>query len=268
MKNAFLTLGLVLTVSVSMLAQQSVDSKQQASSQQTVTRSDGTQIQSGTQIAGELQSTLDVKKANVGDQVVLKTTKSIKQNGQIVAEKGSRLVGHVTSVQQKAKGNADSNIGVLFDSLQNSNGTVMPITATIMSITQARTAASLGDDTQADTFGSSSTRAGASSSSSSSGGGGLLGGVGNTVGGVTNTAAQTTGNVVNTVGQTTGSVVNAAGSTVGAATGSLRGLSISPSADASAKGGSTLSLTGGNLKLEKGATFNLALSGSASAKSN
>jgi hypothetical protein len=103
-------------------------------------------------------------------------------------------------VQQKAKGNADSRIGVLFDHLQNSNGTIMPITATIMSVTQAHASASHGDDTQIDTYGSSSTRA---TTSSSSGGGGLLGGVGNTVGGVVNTAAQTTGNVVNTGRQTT-----------------------------------------------------------------
>ena len=267
MKHAFFTLGLVLTVSVSAFAQKSVNSKTQASSEQKATSSTGWDIQSGTQIAAELQSTLDVKKTNVGDQVVLKTTKAIKQNGQVVVEKGSKLIGRVTEVQQKAKGNTDSKIGVLLDQLQNSRGVMMPITATIMSITQARASASHGDDTQMDTYGSSSTRA-TTSSSSSSGGGGLLGGAGNTVGGVVNTATQTTGNVVNAVGQTTGSVVNTAGSTVGATTGSLRGLNISQSSNASAQGGSTLSLTGGNLKLEKGTTFNLAVSESTSVKSN
>ena len=268
MKHAFFILGLVLAISVSAIAQKSVNSKTQANSQSSVTDGKGLDIQSGTQIAAELQSTLDVKRAKPGDEVVLKTTRSIKQNGQVVVEKGSRLVGHVTEVQQKAKDNADSQIGVLFDRIQNSRGTMMPITATIMSITQARASASHGDDTQIDTNGSSSTRATTSTSSSSSSGGGLLGGVGNTVGGVVNTTAQTTGNVVNAVGQTTGSVVNTAGSTVGATTGSLSGLSISQSGSASAQGGSTLSLSNGNLRLEKGTTFNLAVSQSSSVKSN
>ncbi|MEP6789704.1 MAG: hypothetical protein ABJB40_14790, partial [Acidobacteriota bacterium] len=166
MKNTFLALGLVLTVSASVLAQKSVASKTQATGQGSVTAGKGSDIQSGTQIAGELQSTLDVKRSNVGDQVVLKTTRSIKQNGQVVIEKGSRLVGRVTEVQQKVKGNADSKIGVLFDHIQNSNGSLMPITATIISITQARANASFGDDAGADAYGSSSTRTSTSSGSS------------------------------------------------------------------------------------------------------
>jgi hypothetical protein len=89
----------------------------------------------------------------------------------------------------------------------------------------------------------------------------LLGGVGNTVGGVVNSTTQTVGGVTNTVGQTVGNTTQTVG-------GTLRGIQISQSTDASASGGSTLSLNGGNLRLDKGTTFNLSLSESASVHNN
>ena len=55
-------------------------------------------LQSGTQLAAQLQSTLDVRKAKVGDQVVLKTTEAIKTGGRTVVNKGARLIGRVTEV--------------------------------------------------------------------------------------------------------------------------------------------------------------------------
>lgn len=47
---------------------------------------------------------------------------------------------------------------------------------------------------------------------------------------------------------------------MGNLSGALRGLQIAQSTDASAEGGSTLNLTGRNLRLESGTTFNLAVS--------
>jgi hypothetical protein len=70
------------------------------------------------------------------------------------------------------------------------------------------------------------------------------------------------------VGNTVGTTTSAAGNTAGNLTGSLRGLQITQSTDASAQGGSTLSLTGRNLHLESGTTFNLAVSSSTSAGNN
>jgi hypothetical protein len=221
-------------------------------------------IQSGTQISGQLQSTLDTKNAKVGDQVVLKATNAVKQNGQTVVEKGSRLIGHVTEVQQRAKNGAGSRVGVVFDRLQQ-GGNSVPISAVITSVFQAQSAAgaSVSDDDMM-AMGSTSTQT-MTSTRSSGGGGGLLGGVVNsttqTVSGVTNTAGQTVNGVTNTAGQTVGSTTRSVG-------GTLRGLQISQSTDASASGGSVLSLSNGDLRLEKGTTVNLAVSGSASARSN
>ena len=216
------------------------------------------ELVAGTHLAAQLQQTLDVRKAHVGDEVVLKTTQAIKQNGHTVVNKGARLVGHVTDVQQRAQGNAESRISLLFDRLE-SGSLSTPISATITSVTQAAAHTSVADDDlMSDT--SAGTTTTARGGASSSGGGGLLGGV---VGGVTSTA----GNVVNTTTQATGEVVSSTTGAVGGTTRgvgqTVRGLRISQSAGASAEGGSTLSLTGGNLRLEKNTTFMLTLNESA-----
>ncbi len=214
-------------------------------------------IASGTEISGQLQNSLNVQKAKVGDEVLLKTKKAIKQNGQTVVAKGSTLIGHVTEVQQKTKGTAMSKVGILFDRLQQ-GGNMLPINAVITSITQVQSQTRLGDDINSDVSGSTGTR---TSTQSSGSGGGLLGGVGNTVGGVVNSTTQTVGGVTNTAGQTLGSATGAVG-------GTLRGIQISQSANASASGGSTLSLAGDNLRLEKGTTFNLSVSEAATVNGN
>jgi hypothetical protein len=258
MRRIVLGLGLVFVLSITGLAQKSSTRASGSATSNTSASKNGKNIDiaSGTQITGQLQNSLDVQKAKVGDEVVLKTTSAVKQNGQVVIQKGSRLIGHVTEVQQRAKGQAASKVGVLFDTLAQ-DGNQIPISAVITSITQARASSSVGDDISSDVSGSSSTTA----STRSSGGGGLLGGVGNTVGGIVNSTTQTVGGVTNTVGQTVGNTTQTVG-------GTLRGIQISQSTDASASGGSTLSLNGGNLRLDKGTTFNLSLSESASVHNN
>jgi hypothetical protein len=79
---------------------------------------------------------------------------------------------------------------------------------------------------------------------------------------VVNTTTATVGNVAGTTTSAVGSTVGATSNTAGDLTGSLRGLQINQSSSASAQGGSTLSLTGNNLRLESGTTFNLAISNS------
>jgi hypothetical protein len=230
----------------------------------------------GTRIDGELQNTLDVKNARVGDKVLLKTTRDIKQNGRTVIAKGSTLAGHVTDVAQRSKQNAQSRLGILFDRVQG-HGLDMPVTASIVSITNAAASASVADVADADLMGSTmtsgSTSSGRSSSRSSSGGG-LLNGVGNTVGGVSNGVTNTTGSVVNTTRQTVGGVTNTTGQTVGNTVGgvtrSTGGLQImnSGSTNASAGNGSVLASSTQNIRLEKGSMVGVQLDSSASASAS
>lgn len=223
-------------------------------------------LESGARLAGELQNTIDVRKAKVGDQVLLKTTQTIKSGGRTVVGKGSRLVGRVTEVTQKSKGNGESRVGILFDRLEQGSLEV-PITATISSITSGRASARANDGGSfgSDMSGSGSARSTASANSSSSSNGGLLGGVG----GVVNSTASTVGGVVggttSAVGTTVDSTTNTVGDTATGVGRSLGGIQISQSSDTSVEGSSVLSLQGGNLRLEKGTNFNLVLTQSASA---
>jgi hypothetical protein len=204
-------------------------------------------LTSGTNINAELQKTLDVNNAKVGDQIVLKTTQSIKKNGDVVIPKGSQLIGRVTDVQRRTKDNAQSRIGMIFDRIQGKQIS-MPLTATLVSITNATAHTQVGDSLMSDVSGSSQTSA--STTRSSSGGGGLLGGVGNTVGSVVNTTTQTVGGVTNTAGQTLGSTTGMVGRTV-------NGLQIATEASGSANSSTTISSPNKNLRVEKGATFHL-----------
>jgi hypothetical protein len=206
-------------------------------------------LQSGTSIEAQLQQTLDVKNASVGDQVVLTTTKAIKQNGQTVVQKGSRLVGRVTEVQQKTKSNTQSKLGLVFDRLEGKSLSA-PINATIVSITQANADANVGDTINSDISGSS-TNSGSVSRTNS--GGGLLGGVSNTVGGVVNTTTNTVGGVTDTAGQTVGGTTQTLGRT-------LNGIRLSQSSSVTANGSTTLSTQNKNLRVEKGVMFQLRLS--------
>ena len=213
----------------------------------------------GSSIQAELQNDVDVKRSKIGDQVVLKTTKAIKRGRDTVIPKGTNLIGRITEVQQRTKDNASSRIGMVFDRIEGKNLSA-PISASIVSITNAQAAASVGDTLDTGLSGGTSTSSSVSGGQGGSAGGGLIntvGGVTSTVGGVTNTV----GSIAGTATQTVGSVTNTAGQTVGSTTGSLgrtlSGIQISQSASGSAQSSTTLSSPNRNIKLEKGVMFQL-----------
>lgn len=264
MKKTILTLCLSLTCAVAAFAQKAeTRATGDATHQTSATAAHGDKsinIDSGTRLAGELQNTIDVRKAQVGDQVVLKTTQAIKSQGRTVVGKGARLLGHVTEVAQKSKDNNQSRIGILFDRLERGS-LAMPISATITSITSGRANAGAGND---DLFGSSSSSGSASGSAAagSSSSPGLLGGVVNTT---ASTVGNVVGNTTSAAGSTVNSTTNAVGNTASGVGRSLGRIQIAQSSSTSVSAGSTLSLQGGNLRLEKGTNFNLLVNQSASA---
>lgn len=258
-----------LLLAATAFAQTASTSGSTSSSASAKASKDGTSvgIQSAATITGQLQGSLNAEKAKVGDEVIIKTTRAVKENGKTVIEKGSRLVGRVTEVKQKTKDRAGSEIGVVFDQLKQGDS-LTPITATILSVTRVASSTSIDDGFSNDTSMASTTR----TSTQTSSGGGLLGGVTNTAGSVVNTATSTAGGVTNAAMNTTGSVLNTgsntAGSAVGAVGTNIRGLQVSQSADASANGSTTLGMNTGNLKLDSGTVFTVKVSGSSNASSN
>jgi len=214
------------------------------------------------QLTAQLQGALDTRYAKVGDHVILKTTEAVKQEGRVIIPKGAQLIGHVTSVQPQTQENSESHIGLLFDRIRT-DATEIPINSTILSIAQPRDTQTKNATIDGDLAGQSAagTRAGSVPRNS---GGGLLG-TGNTGAGVINGTTATVGSVAGITGNAVGSTVGATTNTTGDLNRALFGLQITQSSSASAPAGATLSLAGNNLRLESGTTFNLAVSGVATA---
>lgn len=269
MKRSILALSLLLACALVASAQKAETRPTGDASSQTsaaVSQADkNINLESGTRLSGELQNSLDVRKARVGDQVVLKTTQAIKSQGRTVVPRGARLLGRVTEVAQKSKETGESHIGILFDRLERGS-LELPISATISSITSGRASTRANNEDLFETSASSSGSARSSSSASSStGSAGLLGGVGGVVNSTASTAGSVVGGTTSAVGSTVNSTTNAVGNTATGVGQSLGGIQISESSNTSVEGGSLLSLRGGNLRLEKGTNFNLVLNQSASA---
>jgi hypothetical protein len=255
MKRIFSVISLVAFLSV-ICAAQKVEKAPRAQSGPSAERSSkSVSLSSGARIEGELQGAVDAKNSHVGDQVVLKTTKAVKQDGQVVIPKGADLIGRITEIQQRSKDNAGSRIGLLFDRVRGQN-LDLPINANIVSITNAAANARLSDMADADIMGSSGTSASSSSrGSSGSSGGGLLGGVTSTVGSALDTTTQTAGSITNTARQTVAGTTGSLGRTV-------NGIQISNSVDGSVSSGTTLSAANKNVRLEKGVLIQLQLNSS------
>ena len=243
MNKVYLGISIVLACATLCLGQ--MDKNKKAPLADPSRSGDRVFLSSGTSIEAQLQKTVDVNNAKVGDEVALKVTKSIKQNGDVVVPKGTTLTGRITEVQRRTRENATSRLGMIFDRVQGKNLSV-PFSASIVSITNIAAQSAVGDSLMTDTMASSQT----SGSASGSSGGGLLGGVGSTVGGLVSTTAQTAGTLTDTVTHTAGTATGTVGRT-------LNGIQISSSADAS----TTLSSSNRNVRVEKGATFNLRVNG-------
>lgn len=209
-------------------------------------------INAGSSIEGQLQNDLDVRRSHVGDMVVLKTVKAVKQNGETIVPKGSQLVGRITEITQRSKNSSESRIGMVFERVQGRDLS-FPLSASIVSISSAASSISAASVMDSDISGSASS----SSSVSRGSGGGLLGGGVAPIGAVTSTASSTLGGVSNTVGGLTNSTSQTLGGTTRAVGSTVNGVRIGGTASGSANASSTISSGDKNLHIEKGATFNL-----------
>lgn len=144
----------------------------------------------------------------------------MKSNGDVVIPKGSKLIGHVTQARARAKGQSESELGIVFDHALLENGQEMPIHVVIQALAAAETAAStsLGDS---DLMSSASGTGSAAGSGRASGsGGGLVTSAGSTVGAAAGAVTNTAGAVGNTVGGAVDATANTAASATGAVAGS------------------------------------------------
>jgi hypothetical protein len=225
------------------------------------------QLQSGSTVQAELTKPVDARKNKPGDEVVAKTTQDMKSNGQTVLPKGSKLVGHITEVQAREKGQQESHMGIAFEHAILKNGTQVPMALTLQAIgsSQANAAAAMDDSEVAGSTMGGSTMAGENLSgmASASGSGATRG----ALGGVTSTTRQ----AVNTAGGATGGTVQAAHSAGARVAGGLNstsrgvvglhGLNLAPAATSSASAGSVISSSTSNVHLDSGTQMILSASG-------
>jgi hypothetical protein len=168
-------------------------------------------LSEGTMIHSRLVGSLDAKKSKPGDRVEARTTQDVKQGGKVVLRRGTRLIGRVTRVQARSKGQSRSVLGVAFDHAQMRNGEQMPIRLAVQALatTQAAEEGSMGS---AGVMGMGSTAA----MGSGAAGGGLVGGTLGAATGVAGGVAGGAGNVGGTaLGSTVGSTMHSRGAVGG-----------------------------------------------------
>ena len=177
-------------------------------------------LASGTTFNAELSSPVDSKKCKPGDAVNAKTTEALKSEGKTVIPKGSKLVGHVTQASARAKGEAESSLGFVFDKAILKNGEEIPLTMGIQALASAQSSASAAGSETDGVGGLGGSEAG----SGTAGGRGGLGGVTSAAGGAVGTVTNTAANVGGAAGGAVNSTANAAGNVAGASKGAVGGL--------------------------------------------
>src|SRR5437867_1469710 len=177
-------------------------------------------LASGTAFNAALSSPIDSKKCKPGDAVNAHTTEAVKSEGKTVIPKGSKLVGHVTQASARAKGEAESSLGVVFDKAILKNGEEIPLSVAIRALASAQTGASAAGS-EMDTMGGLS---GSAASSGVAGGRGGVGGVTSAAGGAVGTVTNTAANVGGVAGGAVNSTANAAGNVAGTSKGAVGGL--------------------------------------------
>ncbi len=88
----------------------------------------------GTAINAETNSSLDSKKAKVGDKVEAHITEEIKFAGKVIVPKGAKLEGHVTEATARSKGDSGSTLAIQFDRAIAKKGEEIPLHVAIVAI--------------------------------------------------------------------------------------------------------------------------------------
>ena len=231
----------------------------------------------GSTMNATLANSLDAKTNKPGDRVEARTTQDVKQDGKVIIPKGTRLVGHVTQAQERAKGQSQSALGVAFDQAELRNGQTIPLNVGVQALAVGQSseqASTAGDDLMAAGGGATSL-----AGSGSARGGGLVGG---TVGAATGTVTNVAGPADGMVGGATGSTLNTATHSTGALGGlnasgmltsnsegvfGLQGLSLDSAASNATQGSMIVSSTR-NVHLDSGTQMLLQTAAQATAQAN
>ncbi len=82
----------------------------------------------------ELTRSLDSRKLKTGDTVEARTVGELRTGDGTVIPRGSKIQGHVTQATARAKGDAQSTLGIQFDKIVLKNGNQFPARAVIQAV--------------------------------------------------------------------------------------------------------------------------------------
>jgi hypothetical protein len=199
-----------------------------------------------------LSKSVDAKKAKEGDQVLAKTTSDTTTSAGTRIPKNTKLIGHVTEVKAKAKGEANSSLGLVFDKAVLKGGQEVPLHAVIQAIA-APPQIPVGDLANSDT--SMGAPNAGSSGSMGSRPSGAVGQATNAVGQTANTATGAVDNATRAAGSATQAGVNTGAVLNANATGvvGLKDVQLQQATGASANGSvPSLTSNSGNVHLDSG----------------
>ena len=214
-------------------------------------------VQSAT-LNAVLSKSIDTKKAKEGDQVLAKTTQDTTTSAGTKIPKNTKLIGHVTEVKAKAKGEANSSLGFVFDKAVLKGGQEVPLHAVIQAIAAAPQVP-VGDMANSDTgmAAPAAPNAGSSGSMGSrpAANGGVVGNAANTATGAANTAAGAVNNAAGAAGSAAQAGINTGAMLNANATGvvGLKDVQLQQATGASANGSvPSLTSSSSNVHLESG----------------
>lgn len=218
------------------------------------------QLQAGSTVQAELTKPVDARKSKPGDEVVARTTQDVKSNGQTVLPKGSKIVGHITAVQAREKGEQESRMAIAFEHAILKNGTQVPMALTLQAIGSSQANAAMDDSAMAGSTMGDENVYGTARASGSAATRGTLGGVASTTGNVVNTAGSAARGTLNTGNSVGGGVAGGLTSTSRGVVG-IPGLTLSSAASSSTNAGSVISSNSGNVHLDSGTRMILIANG-------
>lgn len=82
----------------------------------------------------ELNTSIDSKKAKVGDKVEAHTTEALKNGSATVLPRGTKLMGRITAATARSKGDGDSSLAIQFDQALPKNEAEIPLNVAILAV--------------------------------------------------------------------------------------------------------------------------------------
>lgn len=91
-------------------------------------------LPAGTTIPAMLDKWVDARKSKIGDEVIAQTTEPIKEDGQVIIPKGSKILGRVTLAKVRTNDDPSSVLGMDFDRVVLKKGGEIPLRLMIQAI--------------------------------------------------------------------------------------------------------------------------------------